>query len=104
MKVVAARRVHDGEDIHLLVDRLQITTSAGVWQIVTRYFPGQKISDRSTLLVEEPHQRGVVQSLRRYVDTGKAAYSIPSYWAPGGRGISDRRRGDDADSAQRACC
>ena len=36
--------------------------------------------------------------------TGKAAYSIPSYWAPGGRGISDRRRGDDADSAQRACC
>ena len=37
-------------------------------------------------------------------DYGKAAYSIRSYWAPGGRGISDRRRGDDADSAQRACC
>ena len=104
MKVVAARSVRDGEDIHLLVDRLRITTSAGVWQIVTRYFPGQEISDRSRLLVEEPHQRGVVQSLRRYVDTGKAAYSIPSYWGPGGRGISDRRRGDDADSAQRACC
>lgn len=53
MKVVAARSVRDAEDIRLLLDRLRITTGAGVWEIVTRYFPGQEISDRSRLLVED---------------------------------------------------
>lgn len=52
MKVVAAHSVWDGEDICLLLDRLRITTAAGVWEIVTRHFPGQTISDRSRLLVE----------------------------------------------------
>ena len=53
MKVVAARGVRDGDDIRLLLDRLRITTAAGVWQIVARYFPGQTITDRSRLLVED---------------------------------------------------
>lgn len=53
MKVVAARGVRDGEDIRLLLERLRITTAAGVWQIVARYFPGQTITDRSRLLVED---------------------------------------------------
>ena len=53
MKVVAARGVRDGDDIRLLLDRLRITAAAGVWQIVARYFPGQTITDRSRLLVED---------------------------------------------------
>jgi hypothetical protein len=53
MKVIAARGVRDGDDIRLLLDRLRITTAAGVWQIVARYFPGQTITERSRLLVED---------------------------------------------------
>jgi len=36
-----------------LLDRLRITTAAGVWDIIARYFPGQTITDRSRLLVED---------------------------------------------------
>jgi hypothetical protein len=53
MKVLAARGVRDGEDIRLLLDRLRVTTAAGVWDIVARYFPGETITDRSRLLVED---------------------------------------------------
>ncbi len=53
MKVVAARGVRDGEDIRVLLDRLRITTAAGVWEIVARFFPGETITDRSRLLVED---------------------------------------------------
>ncbi|WP_193625220.1 nucleotidyltransferase, partial [Mycobacterium tuberculosis] len=53
MKVVAARGVRDGEDIRLLLDRLRITSAAGVWEIVARYFPAETITDRSRLLVED---------------------------------------------------
>jgi hypothetical protein len=52
MKVVAARGVRDGEDIRLLLDRLRITTAAGVWEVVARYFPGEA-TDRPRLLVED---------------------------------------------------
>ncbi|CKT21297.1 Nucleotidyl transferase of uncharacterised function (DUF2204) [Mycobacterium tuberculosis] len=52
MKVVAARGVRDGEDIRLLLDRLRITSAAGVWEIVARYFPAETITDRSRLLVQ----------------------------------------------------
>lgn len=53
MKVLAARGLRDGEDIRLLLDRLRVTTAAGVWDIVARYFPGETITDRSRLLVED---------------------------------------------------
>lgn len=53
MKVIAARGVRDGEDIRLLLDRLRITTAAGVWGIVARYFPDETITGRSRLLVED---------------------------------------------------
>ena len=53
MKVIAARGVRDGEDIRLLLGRLRITTAAGVWEIVARYFPAETITDRSRLLVED---------------------------------------------------
>lgn len=53
MKVIAARGVRDGQDIRLLLDRLQITSFATVWDIVHRYFPDETISPRSRLLVED---------------------------------------------------
>jgi hypothetical protein len=51
MKVVAARGVR--EDVRLLLDRLRITTAAGVWEIAARYFPAETMTDRSRLLVED---------------------------------------------------
>ena len=53
MKVLAARSVRDRDDIALLLDRLHLTTPAAVWDIVARYFPGNTISDRSRLLIED---------------------------------------------------
>jgi hypothetical protein len=53
MKVLAARSVRDRDDIALLLDRLQLTTAAAVWEIVARYFPDDTISDRSRLLIED---------------------------------------------------
>jgi hypothetical protein len=65
MKVLAARSVRDGEDIRLWLDRLRITASGGVWGIVARYFPGQEISDRSRLLVEDLISQDLVRPMRR---------------------------------------
>lgn len=53
MKVLAARSGRDRDDITVLLDRLQLTTLAAVWDIVARYFPGETISDRSRLLIED---------------------------------------------------
>ncbi len=53
MKVLAARGVRDRDDIALLLDRLHLSTAAGVWAIVARYFPDEAISQRSRLLVED---------------------------------------------------
>ncbi len=53
MKVIAARAVRDGEDIRLLLDRLRITTAAGVWGIVARYVPDETITSRCRLLAED---------------------------------------------------
>jgi hypothetical protein len=44
MKVLAARSVRD---------QLRITATAGVWNIVHRYFSGEPITDRSRLFVED---------------------------------------------------
>lgn len=53
MKVLASRSVRDRDDIVLLLDRLQLTTAAAVWEIVSRYFPDETISDRCRLLIED---------------------------------------------------
>lgn len=53
MKVLAARSVRDGADAALLLNRLRMTTAAGVWDLVERYFPGEPISARSKLFVED---------------------------------------------------
>jgi Nucleotidyltransferase of unknown function (DUF6036) len=53
MKVVAARGVRDGHDIRLLLDRLHLTSTAAVFDIVRRYFPDETITARSRLLVED---------------------------------------------------
>lgn len=53
MKVLAARSVRDHEDVELLLDRLNITAVQSVWDIVGRYFPGEAVSDRSRMFVED---------------------------------------------------
>src|SRR5262249_45388093 len=53
MKALAARSVRDRDDIALLLDRLELTTAAAVWEIVACYFPDDTISDRSRLMIED---------------------------------------------------
>ena len=53
MKVLAARGIRDGDDIRILLDRMKITTAAGVSATVARFFPDVAIPDRSRLLVED---------------------------------------------------
>lgn len=53
MKTLAARAVRDRKDIELLLSHLKITTGQGVWDLVSRYFPDEKIPARSKLLIED---------------------------------------------------
>ena len=53
MKTLASRSVRDRADIELLLRQLRITTPAGVWAVVDRYFPGVRIPDRARLLIED---------------------------------------------------
>jgi hypothetical protein len=53
MKVLAARSIRDREDIELLLDRLEITSPATVWDTVARFFPDTELPQRSRLLIED---------------------------------------------------
>jgi hypothetical protein len=53
MKCPAARTEEDSSDIRLLADRLGLKTPAEVLQVVTGFYPVERLSGRSQLLVEE---------------------------------------------------
>lgn len=53
MKVRAARAARDADDLRLLLGSLDLETFAEVARIVERYFPGEPLSDRSRLLIED---------------------------------------------------
>ena len=53
MKVRAARSVRDADDLRLLLDTLEVDTVEEIVELVERYFPGEPLSDRSRLLVED---------------------------------------------------
>jgi Nucleotidyltransferase of unknown function (DUF6036) len=53
MKVMAARAARDRQDIELLLDRLHITTTGAVFDLVARFFPDEVLTERSRLLVED---------------------------------------------------
>lgn len=53
MKVRAARAVRDSDDIQVLVTHLGISDTQTVFDLVERFFPGEPISQRSILLVED---------------------------------------------------
>lgn len=53
MKVRASRSTRDAEDIRLLLDHLQVQDLGGIVEIVDRFFPGEPLSDRSRMLVED---------------------------------------------------
>jgi hypothetical protein len=53
MKCAAARTKEDAEDIRFLVQLLGLDSSHAVLEIVTRYFPAERLPVRSQLLLEE---------------------------------------------------
>ena len=53
MKVLAARPVRDADDIAFLLDYLDITARATVWDVVHRYFPTSEIPSRARELVND---------------------------------------------------
>jgi hypothetical protein len=53
MKVLAARAVRDSEDLQILFNHLNITSTAEVCAIVEHYFPATAIPERSRQLVED---------------------------------------------------
>jgi hypothetical protein len=53
MKVRASRAARDADDLRLLLASLDLETFAEVARIVERYFPGEPLSDRSRLLIED---------------------------------------------------
>lgn len=53
MKCAAARTVEDADDIHFLVTRLGLTTSHEVLDVALSYYPPERLSVRSQLLLEE---------------------------------------------------
>jgi len=53
MKVLAARRYADREDIGVLLNLLQISTAAEVERICARVFPQEPLTPASRLLVED---------------------------------------------------
>jgi hypothetical protein len=53
MKVRAARAARDAEDLRLLLERLGLRTLDEVTAVVSRFFPGEPLSKRSRLLLED---------------------------------------------------
>lgn len=53
MKCAAARTIEDAGDIRLLADRLGLSTSEEVLAVVLSYYPPERLSVRSQLLLEE---------------------------------------------------
>jgi hypothetical protein len=53
MKVRAARAARDAGDLRLLLDRLDLQTLDDVKAVVSRFFPGEPLSERSRLLLED---------------------------------------------------
>lgn len=53
MKVLAGRATRDAEDLRVLLRHLGIATSAEVWGIVERFFPGTAIPPRSQAMVQD---------------------------------------------------
>ena len=53
MKCAAARTTEDAGDIRVLADRLGLRTAAEVLQIVSAYYPPERLPVRTSLLLEE---------------------------------------------------
>lgn len=53
MKVMAARQIQDAGDIRFLVDLLELSALDDVLRVVGEVFPGERVSDRARLLVED---------------------------------------------------
>ncbi|MDV3306850.1 hypothetical protein K7Z75_24815 [Mycobacterium avium subsp. hominissuis] len=53
MKVLAGRATRDADDVRTVLGHLGITTTAEVWAVVDRFFPGTPIPPRSRSLVED---------------------------------------------------
>lgn len=53
MKCAAARTNQDAHDIRTLAHRLGLTTPAAVLEVVTAFYPADRIPVRARLLVEE---------------------------------------------------
>jgi hypothetical protein len=53
MEVLVSQDVRDRNVAQLLLDLLRITTHAGTWSIVDRYFPDAEILARARLHIED---------------------------------------------------
>ncbi len=53
MKVRAARAVRDADDIRILLDHLELRTVDKVLELVSDYFPGEPLSERSRMMLED---------------------------------------------------
>lgn len=53
MKCAAARTEEDSADIRTLADRLGLRKASDVLDIVTRYYPIERLPIRTQLLIEE---------------------------------------------------
>lgn len=53
MKARAARAVRDADDIRLLLEMLGIREMAAIEEIVGRFFPGEPLSERSQMILED---------------------------------------------------
>ncbi len=53
MKARAARAARDADDRRVLLERLDLRTLADVTAVVSRFFPGEPLSERSRLLLED---------------------------------------------------
>lgn len=53
MKARAARAARDADDLRVLLERLDLRTLHAVTAVVSRFFPGEPLSERSRLLLED---------------------------------------------------
>ena len=53
MKCAAARTVEDADDIRFLARKLGLVRPSDIFELVTRYYPPERLPVRSQLLIEE---------------------------------------------------